>query len=66
MLRASTSEAVDLGSISSPVKTITLKLIFTASLLEFKHERNRVENKPASLLITLLGKTLGGFSISKW
>ena len=35
--RASVSGAVDLGSIPIRVKPITLKLVFTASLLDAQH-----------------------------
>ena len=37
MLRASASGAVDLGLIPSRVKPMTLKLVFTASLLDAQH-----------------------------
>ena len=35
--RASTSAAVDLGLVTSRVKPMTLKLVFTASLLDAQH-----------------------------
>ena len=35
--RASTSGAVDLGLIPSRVKPMTVKLVFTASLLDAQH-----------------------------
>ena len=38
---------------------MTLRLIFTASLLDAQHQRDSVENKPASLLVPL-GKALSG------
>ena len=38
---------------------MTLKLVFTASLLDVQHERDSVKNKPASLLVPL-GKALSG------
>ena len=60
VVRASASRAVDLGLITSRVKLMTLKLVFTASLLDAQHQRNSVENKPASLLVVLLGKALSG------
>ena len=44
------SEAIDLGLILSRVKPMTLKLVFTASLLDAQHLRDSVENKPTSLL----------------
>ena len=37
---------------------MTLKLVFTASLLDAQHYRDSVENKPASLLVVPLGKAL--------
>ena len=33
-------------------------MIFTASLVGAQHNRDSVENKPASLLVVFLGKTL--------
>ena len=50
-LRASALGAVDLGLVPSRIKLITLKLVFTASLLDAQHGRDSVENKPASLLL---------------
>ena len=58
VIRASASGAV--GLISSHVKPMTLKLVFTASLLDAQHLRDRVENKPASLLVVPLAKALIG------
>ena len=60
VVRASASGAVDLGLIPSRVKPMTLKLVFTASLLDAQHLRNIVKNKPASLLVVPLGKALSG------
>ena len=37
VVRASASEVVDVGLIPSPVKPMTLKLVFTASLLDAQH-----------------------------
>ena len=48
LVRASASEAVDLGLIPSAVQPITLKLVFTAFLLDTQNWRNSVEKKPAS------------------
>ena len=56
---ASASGAVDSGLIPSRVKPMTLKSVFTASLLDAQHQRDSVENKPASLLVPL-GKALSG------
>ena len=62
--RASASGAVDLGLISSRVKPMALKLVFTASLLDAQHLRDSVESKPTSLLVVSLGKALSGFPSS--
>ena len=35
-------------------------MVFTASLLGAQHIRDSVENKPVSLLVVSLGKTLNG------
>ena len=37
---------------------MSLKLVFTASLLKTQHYRDSVKNKPASLLVVPLGKAL--------
>ena len=58
MVRASVSGAVDSGLIPNRVKPMTLKSIFTASLLDAQLQRDSVENKPASLLVVPLGKAL--------
>ena len=60
MVRASASGVVDSGLIPSRVKPMTIKLVFTASLLDAEHERDSVKNKPASLLVVPLGKALSG------
>ena len=60
MVRASTSRAVDWGLIQNRVKPITLKLLFTTSLLDAQHYRDSGENKPASLLVVPLGEALSG------
>ena len=60
VIRASASGAVDLGLIPSRVKPMTLQLVFTASLLDVQHLRDRVEKKPASLLVVPLGRALSG------
>ena len=39
---------------------MTLKLVFTASLLDAQHLRDSVKNKPVSLLVMPLGKALNG------
>ena len=59
MVRASASGAVDLSLIPSPIKPMTLRLTFTAFLLNTQHQRDSVENKPVSSLATSLGKALG-------
>ena len=56
MVRASASGAVDLSLIPSRVKPVTLNLVFTAFLLDAQHQRDNVENKPASLRVVPLGK----------
>ena len=70
MLRASASAVVDSGLIPSQVQPLTLKLVFTASLLDDQHQRDSVKNKPASLLVVPLGKHLAGFphlrEIDRW
>ena len=69
VVRASASQSVDLGLVTivgvfnicrveSHQKT--LKMVFTASLLGAQQNRDSVENKPASLLVVSLGKTLNG------
>ena len=60
VVRASASGALNEGSIQSQVKSITLKLVFTASLLDAQHYMESVENKPASLLVAPLGTALSG------
>ena len=60
--RSSASEALDSGLIPSRVKPMTLKLVFTASLLGVQHQRDSGENKLASLFVVSLGKTLGEIS----
>ena len=61
----STSASVDSGLIPCQVKRITLKLVFTTSLLDAQYLRDSVENKTASLLAPL-GKTLCGISPPSW
>ena len=56
--KVSASGAVDSGLILSRVKRMTLKLLFTAFLLDAQYERDSVENKPASLLVVPLGEEL--------
>ena len=60
VVRVSTLGAVDLGLISSRVKPMTSKLVFTASLFDTQHCRDNVESQPASLLVVPLGKALDG------
>ena len=64
VVRASDSGAVNLGLIPSRVKPMTLKLLFTASLLDAQHLRDSVKNKPASFLVVPLGKALSEISPS--
>ena len=65
MVRASALGAVDMALIPSRVKPMTLKMVFTASLLDAQHQRDSVEDKPASSLVAPLGKTLSGI-IPSW
>ena len=60
----SASGAVDSGLIPSRVKPMTLRLVFTASLLDNQHKRDSVKNKPASLLVVSLVKALSRISPS--
>ena len=60
MVRAFTSRAVDLGLFPSRVKLMTLKLVFTAFLLDAQHLRDSMKIKPVSLLVVPLGKALSG------
>ena len=48
------------GLIPSRVKPMTRKLVFTASLLNVRYQRDSVENKPASLFVVPLGRALNG------
>ena len=48
VVRASASGAVDLSLIPIRVKPMTLKLVFTASLLDAQHYKDSAEIKPAS------------------
>ena len=61
-VRTSASEFVDLGLFPSRVKPMTLKLVFTASLLDAQHKRDSVKNKPASLLVVSVGQALSGIT----
>ena len=38
-------------------------MVFTASLLGAQHKRDSVENKPVSLVVVSLGKTLNGMPL---
>ena len=62
MVRASASAAVFSSLIPSRVKPMTLKLVFSAYLLDAHHYRDSVENKPANSLYVPLGKALSGIS----
>ena len=59
VVTASASGAVDLGLIPSCVKLMTLKLLFTASLLDAQHYGYTAENKPESLLVPLEKALIG-------
>ena len=58
MIRASACGAVDFSLMASRVKPMTVTFVSTTSLLDFQHERDSVKNKPARLLVVLLGKAL--------
>ena len=47
-----------MGLIPNRVKLMTVKLVFTAYLLDVQHQRDSEENKLASLFVVPLGKTL--------
>ena len=59
VVRASSSEGVDSGLIPSRVKLMTLKLIFTASLLDAQHLKGQW-GEAGMLLVVPLGKALSG------
>ena len=56
--KASGSGAVHSSFIPSRDEPMTLKLVFTACLLDTRHYRDSEVNKPASLLVVPLGKTM--------
>ena len=60
MVRASATGAVESDLISSRVKPMAVKLLFTASLLDAQCKSDSVENKSASLFVVSLGKALIG------
>ena len=60
VVRASASGAVHSGLIPSQVKPMTLKLVFTASLLDVQHQRDSVGNKLVSLFVVPLERALSG------
>ena len=67
MLRASASGTVDSGVILNLVRSMTVKLIFIAFVLDGQCGMARVENKPESLLVVLLGKDLSRITpILEW
>ena len=49
---------------------MTLKLVFTVSLVDAKHQRDSVANKMASLHVWSVGKNLAGFThltvVDRW
>ena len=54
------SKVVDSNLILSWVKSMALILVFPASLHDDQHQRDNVENKPASSLVLPLGKAFSG------
>ena len=63
-LMVSASGAVGSGLIPSRVKPITLKLLFTAYLLDAQHLGDCVKNNPASLIFVPLGNVFSGIFLS--
>ena len=63
-VRASASGAINSGFILSRVKSMTLKLLFTAFLLDNQQQKYGVENKPKSLPVVPLEKTLSRIPLS--
>ena len=59
---SSASGALNSNLIPSRVKPMTLKLVFTASLLDAQHQRDSGENKLASIFVVSLGKAFGEIS----
>ena len=47
-------------SLKAGYRKLLLVMVFIASLLDAQHQRDSVKNKPASLLVVLLGKALFG------
>ena len=66
VVRASASGAIDLGLISSRVKPMTLKLVFTAAfLLEAQHLKGQCGEQAGKFtLVVPLEKSLSGISPS--
>ena len=62
MVRASASEAVDLNLIPSRVKPMTLKLVFTASLLDVQALKGQCEEQAGKFTCCAApsGKVLSG------
>ena len=61
VVRASASQSVDLGFIPLVKSYQKTLMVFTASMLGAQHKKgDSLENKPASLLVVSLGKTLNG------
>ena len=58
--RASASRYVNLGLFPRRVKLMTLKLVYTALLLNAEHLKESVESTRASLLVVPFEKALGG------
>jgi len=66
-VRVSTSKSVDPGFDSLSIQTKILeKLVFIASLVDVQHQRNSVENKPASSHVVSVGKALNGIIVSSF
>ena len=63
MVRAHASGTVDIGLTRGRIKInpMTLKLVFTASLLDAQHYKDNVENQPAQVYLCSWERHLTGF-----
>ena len=64
MVKVSASEAADSGFDSESGQTNDFIISIYSFLLDVQHQRDSVKNKPASLLVVSMGKTLSGISPS--
>ena len=56
--------AVDTGLITSRVKPMALKLVFTASLLDAQHQKGQCEEQAGKFTCCVVGKALSGITPS--